>query len=154
MSSSIQLLDLPADRLDGQVSVAFYFEDERPLHGPVALLDWRLNGVLTKKLLSGELSGKSNEQLMVVSNGKVDSDWILFQGGGRRKGLAPETYISLVRNLFMKCEKMGTSRLALSLSPIDGLGYNELERAVRDELSRIGTFDCLLSIERRLEASR
>lgn len=154
MTKRIQLLDLPADKLDGQVSAAFYFEDERPLHGPVAMLDWRLNGALTKKLLSGELTGKSSEQFMSMANDKVESEWILFQGGGSRKGLTSDTYLSLVRNLFLRCEKMGTTRLALSLSPIEGLGYNELESAVRDELAKIGSFDCLLSIERRTETTR
>lgn len=147
--SQVRLLDLPADHMEGEVVAAFYFQDERPLQGPAALLDWRLVEPLTRKLLSGSSQGRAGEHLLVSNNGKLGSDWALFVGGGSWHGLGPDTYRSLVDHLLEVCCQAGFRRIALCLAPLAGMSVNDLEQMVKQALAALGTpgCECLLSLE-------
>jgi hypothetical protein len=144
----LHLLDHPVDRFEGEVVAAPFFVDERPLGGPAALLDWRLNGRLTEQLLRGEVSGSPGEHLLVQSNGKIAADWVLFVGGGRRRGLAENSCRELLRQLLATCRRAGFTRIALGLGLPAGMtafGLQTLVRATLEEMAP-GNFDCLLSI--------
>ena len=41
----LEVVELPADRLPGDALLVPLFEDQRPLAGPVGVVDWRLDGV-------------------------------------------------------------------------------------------------------------
>ena len=56
--SDTYILDLPPDRMEGEVATVYFFEDDRPLHGSASMLDWRLNGKVTELLLDGTVSGR------------------------------------------------------------------------------------------------
>ena len=90
----------PADCLPGEAVITLYFDDQKPLQGPAALLDWRLDGQLTRLLLDGEATGRAGEHVMLQGNGKLQADWALFVGGGKWHGLSSETHASLVRHMF------------------------------------------------------
>jgi hypothetical protein len=143
----LHLLDNPVERFEGEVVAALFFADERPLSGPAALLDWRLNGRLTEQLLQGKVSGIAGERLLVKSNGKIAADWALFVGGGRRAALGKSDYRELLRQLLTTCRRAGASRIALGLGLVAGLTSSELQRMVRETLGELppGNFECLLS---------
>ncbi len=145
----VDILDLPADRLEGEVVAAFFFQDERPVQGPAALLDWRLNDVLTDLLISGQCRGRAGEHLIVRNNGKVCSDWILFAGGGSWQGLGTATYQSLLRHLFEVCVQAGFRRVALGLAPLAGMSPTQLEKLVRETIGAWAgkSFECLVSLK-------
>ncbi len=150
----LRILDLPADRMEGEVVAALFFEEDRPLRGPAALLDWRLNGLLTGMLVEGESSGRSGERVLVRSNGKIGSEWILFAGGGRRQDLVPETYRKLIRGVVETSLKAGFQRVALCLAPIDGMDSTAIESMVTEIAAgasgREGQeAECLLSVENK-----
>ena len=147
--TQVRVLDLPVDRLDGEVVAAFFFLDERPLQGPAALIDWRLDEVLTRLLVGGRCVGKAGEHLLVRNNGKLGSDWALFVGGGSWHGLGPVTYRSLVAHLLDACRRAGFRRVALCLAPLAGMGPAELEGLVRESLASMTghSLECLLSLE-------
>ncbi len=146
---TLHLLDLPADRVEGDVVVALYFEDQRPLLGPAALLDWRLNGLLTGMLLRGAATGKAGEHLLLPSNDKIAAPRILFIGGGSWRGLSPETYGQLVRHALETCRQARLTRAALCLNPLPGMKPTALEELVAGVLAGMdaGGLNCLLSIE-------
>ena len=85
--------------VEGEVVAALFFEDRRPLCGPAALLDWRLNGLLTGLLQQGRVLGGKGERVLVRNNGKIGSEWIFFAGGGRHQNLEPEGYRQLIADL-------------------------------------------------------
>lgn len=147
--SQLRLLDLPADRMEGEVVAAFYFSDQRPLKGPAALLDWRLDDPLTRGLAAGSCSGKAGEQLLVRNNGKLGSDWVLFVGGGSWQGLGVETYRSLVEHLLRVGCQAGFRRIALCLAPLSGMNVGDLEGLVRQAIVHLNVArcECLLSLE-------
>lgn len=140
--------DIPVDLLDGEVVAALYFEDQRPLVGAAALLDWRLNGVLTEMLVDGQCFGRAGEHLMVANNGKLGSDWILFAGGGNSSGLTAESYKRLINHLLETCRRAGFRRVAMGLSPLPDLDRAAIEQMVSDLAARFKDpgFEFLLSV--------
>jgi hypothetical protein len=145
--TSLRVLDLPADRMEGEAVAAFFFEDERPLRGPAALLDWRLDGMLTRLLVQGCASGRAGERILTPNNGKLGAGWVLFAGGGSRQGLGEETYRALVQNLLETCHLAGFSRIALCLAPLPGMGPAGLEKLVAAAAERTAApLECLMSL--------
>lgn len=144
----LRLLDQPVDRIEAEVAAALFFLDERPLCGPQALLDWRLNGRLTGLLQHGSVSGCAGEHLLVRSNGKVAADWVLFVGGGRRRGLGEWDCRELLSHLLATCRRAGFSRIALGLGLLAGMKAFGLQTMVRETLDQMapGNLECLLSI--------
>ena len=72
----------PFDRIPAQVAIASYFQDIRPLQGTSALVDWRLNGRISKLLHEGKLSGSYLETLMVPLRGRCKAGELLLFGLG------------------------------------------------------------------------
>lgn len=132
--TALEIVDLPADRLPGEVLAVPMFEDQRPLDGPVAVVDWRLDGALTRMVIGGELSGRNGESLALQSNAKFTAPWILVAGCGRWRSLDRESYMMLIGRLLKLAAKAGMSELALCLPPADGVDGPELERMVREAL--------------------
>jgi hypothetical protein len=145
----VRVLDLPADRMEGEAVAAFFFEDERPLRGPAALLDWRLNGALTDLLLTGQAAGRAGEHILFPNNGKLGADWVFFVGGGSRQGLGEETYGSLIRHVLAACRDSGFARVALCLAPLPNMGPAILESLVTEIMAETApvALECLLTIE-------
>ena len=55
----VVLTTLTLERVESDVAVAGFFTDERPLRGGAARADWRLCGGLSRRIESGDLSGRS-----------------------------------------------------------------------------------------------
>ncbi len=132
--SSPDLVRLPADQLSGDAVAVLYFEDQRPLRGPCAVVDWRLDGQLTQALLAGRLTGRAGEHAVFQNHAKLCTDWSLFVGGGRSAGLSLETYQGLVRHLLVNAHRAGFRSLALCLPLLDGADENFMMDLVKTEL--------------------
>lgn len=130
----LELVDLPADRLPGEILVVPLFEDQRTLDGPAAVVDWRLDGLLSRLIVSGELTGKVGEQAALQANDKLASPWILVGGSGRWQTLDRDDYVTMTDRLLTMAAKAGAAELALCLPPADGVDAAEIERIVRGRL--------------------
>ena len=128
----------PADHLTGESVVALYFDDQRPLDGPAAVLDWRLDGQLTRMLLDGEIHGRAGEHVLLQGNGKVKADWVLFVGGGKWHGLCEETHAALVKHVLTVARKAGFSKLSLAFSQHEEFDVQKLHQQIKDALEPCG----------------
>jgi hypothetical protein len=70
------------DELQTEVIVLPFFTDERPLCGAAGLVDWRLCGALSRKVMAGYLDGQFGEKAFVAAPGKLKSDALLLCGLG------------------------------------------------------------------------
>ena len=70
------------DELQTEVIVVPFFSDERPLRGAAGLIDWRLCGALSRKLMAGYLAGSFGEKALLTNPGKLKSEAILLVGLG------------------------------------------------------------------------
>ena len=62
-----------ACRVPTKALVLGFFTDERPLRGAIGLVDWRLNGYVSRLLRAQRLSGDSTESTLVASSGRLGS---------------------------------------------------------------------------------
>jgi hypothetical protein len=85
---NLVLSALPIDEVPGQVTLATFFEDVRPLRGSTSLIDWRLNGRLSDLILKGHLSGHFQEALIMPSQGRLSTKDILLFGLGASNGVS------------------------------------------------------------------
>ena len=141
------VVDLPADKLGGEVVVSFFFSDQRPLNGPAALLDWRLNGLLTSQLVDGHLSGTAGEKLLVGTNGKISSEWVLFWGGGGWTDLDEKGYQALFKQVFEGLKNAGFKRVALAIVPLPGSTQSTIQKQIGEILysRHQNQLECLLT---------
>jgi len=70
------------DELQAEVIVLPFFSDERPLSGAAGLIDWRLCGALSRKLMAGYLDGGFGEKALLTNPGKLKSEGLLLLGLG------------------------------------------------------------------------
>lgn len=131
-----RLLDMPPDKMEGEVAVALFFEDDRPLKGAAALIDWRLNGQLTSQLLNQSANGSPRDFLLIQNNGKLDSDWALLVGGGQRRKLTTTVWSRLLTKIFNSCSKAGFTRIAMCLDADESLPEKELTELVSEVFSK------------------
>jgi hypothetical protein len=75
---------LPDHRMD--LTLVAYFEDERPLRGLAAFLDWRTGGKLSRLLRSGWCTGKAGEAVLLPGTRGLPSDRIVLLGLGSSVG--------------------------------------------------------------------
>jgi len=117
LTTGFQEVACSPDQLEADIVAAFFFQDQRPLTGVAALLDWRLNGLITRMLLRGDLSGCEGEDLLVRSNGKIKAEWVLLLGAGRVDDLIPQRWEQLTRRLWQVLQNLGFQRVAFGLQP-------------------------------------
>ena len=143
------ILDLPPDRMEGEVAAVFFFEDDRPLHGSASLLDWRLNGKLTELLLSGNVSGRLGEAVIVKNNGKLDAEWALFLGGGKRSRLSKAVWERLLKKGIKLCQKAGFERVAFCLDSQEEVPVSQIREIAETILAENikSDIECLFSFD-------
>ena len=133
--SEAYILDLPPDRMEGEVAVVFFFEDDRPLHGAASLLDWRLNGALTELLVDGKVSGRLGDAVVVRNNGKLDAEWALFLGGGKRARLSTAVWERLLKKGFKVCSRAGFDRIAFCLDSQEEVPVSQIREIAENILA-------------------
>jgi len=81
--------DEPGTRRRLDLAVVAYFEDERPLLGLGAFLDWRSGGALSRLLRTGFCSGHAGEAVLMPGRRDLPSSRVVLYGLGPRRALAP-----------------------------------------------------------------
>lgn len=103
------------DELQTEVIVLPFFSDERPLRGAAGLIDWRLCGALSRKLMAGYVRGTLGEKALVANPGKLKSERLLLIGLGESasfdQGVA-EKACTLIAEALREA-KVSTAALAL-----------------------------------------
>ena len=60
------------------------FEDVRPLRGPAEEIDWIHQGVLSRLILDGKITGKLGESILLATQQKIPASKVLVIGLGVR----------------------------------------------------------------------
>lgn len=114
----MKALDQPLELLEVEVLAALLFADQRPLVGAAGRLDWRLDGAVTRMLLAGTLSGRQGERLVLSAGPKLQAEWVLLVGAGKRQECSGRTLHTLLQESLKCCRQAGFQRLGLVL-PLD-----------------------------------
>ena len=150
--TTMERVEVPADALVAEAVVVLYFSDKKLLEGPAALLDWRLDGQLTRMLLNGSVLGKAGEHVMLQNNGKLKSDLVLFVGGGKWACLSAETHAALVRHMLTAASQVGFKKVSLAFMPHEDVTEDALYEQVSQALMVNGAsftecrYSCLATV--------
>jgi Cytosol aminopeptidase family, N-terminal domain len=150
--NSVRVIAQAPDRMPGEVVAGFFFEDQRPVDGAAALLDWRLNGLLSRLLLEGSATGRLGEYILVQNNGKLQTPWILFAGGGSLQNLAPFTYGGLVGSVIDDCRRAGFHQVSLCLTKPAGVSPDWVELLAGELTFGADDMEIVLTLQTRVGA--
>lgn len=81
----LELTAAAADRIEADCLVAFLHADDRPPPGVAGLLDWRLNGTLSRLLKEGWFQAADGEALLLVTGRRTRAPRLLVIGLGLRR---------------------------------------------------------------------
>lgn len=131
----LEIVDLSADRLPGEALLVPLFTDQRPLEGPVAVVDWRLDGAITDLLRDAAVTGKNGECLGLQTNHKFIAPRLVLVGGGRWQSLDGARYQALIGRLLQVAENVGVQEVGLCLPPSDLVDASALAEMVQSALA-------------------
>lgn len=109
------------DELSGTCLVLTCFADDRPLRGLTSLVDWRLNGQLSKLLLRDFVDGHFQESLLAPIHGRLPFGQILLIGMGKRSEFGPQRFEDICRFVFQTLIGLNILDVAMTLPGRVGL---------------------------------
>jgi hypothetical protein len=127
MKAAIEVLltSRPIERVDGEIAVAGFFVDDRPLRSGAARADWRLCGGLSRRIESGDLSGKSGEALLIGCGRALRSPRLMLLGLGDRHAFDQARATDEMRVALDRCRRLQCTRVAMT--PL-GIAPDDLPR--------------------------
>lgn len=97
------------------------FAEDRPLRGLTGLVDWRLNGQLSRLLRRDFVDGHWLETTMAPIEGRLPFDRLLLVGLGRRGDFAAQRFEEACHTCFAALAGVGALRWAMPLPGRGGL---------------------------------
>jgi hypothetical protein len=111
----VELTASPIDRIEADALLLFLHSDDRPPPGAPGLVDWRLNGSLSRMLKDGWFAADDGAPLLIASGRRTRASRILVLGLGSRRGAGAPRLRAAARTALAKLSLMGMSRLAVGL---------------------------------------
>lgn len=124
------------DEIPSHLALVTTYEDIRPLKGSAGLVDWRLNGKLSRLFVQKKMLGSKGEALLMPLRGRMDATELLVLGMGVKTQVndsdTPHIINAIVERLMMK----KSNSFCLSISDLIP-GMFEWRNAVRLFVSMI-----------------
>jgi len=134
------------ERLQGDLLVAGFFSDDRPLRGGASRVDWRLCGLVSDLIRQGRMRGARGEALLVPAAGQLGAPRILMIGLGQRHRFRMVAAQEMMRDVVERALRMGVGSLLVSPLGIPGDDFSRHAEAVL-----AGALDALRAAPARLE---
>jgi hypothetical protein len=116
----VSLTAQPVDKVSAQTLVITHFVGDVPLIGPAGLIDWRLNGRLSRVILGGRFSGRAKELMLLPAEGRFKAADVVWLGLGVKESF-DEAHIPQVFEFVIDVIiKKKASQVALSLTQMMG----------------------------------
>jgi hypothetical protein len=106
------------DDIDNELALVLTYQDQRPLKGQAGLLDWRLNGYLSRLILNNRFMGQWGEALLMPSNGRVGAKELLVLGLGASQQIGDQNIPNYVSMILEKLLRKKNPSFCLSLSDL------------------------------------
>lgn len=78
----IKLSTQPPDQQRHKCLVLGFFSDEKPPRGICGLMDWRLNGMISREIKQGHINGEFKEKVAIPWPERIGSDLLFLFGLG------------------------------------------------------------------------
>jgi hypothetical protein len=103
------------DEIEAQCLVLTTFSDDRPLRGLTGLVDWRLNGQLSRLMLRDFVDGHYQEATLSPIEGRLNFGRIVLIGMGKRSEFDAQRFEELCRFCFRTVTRMEIVDFAMTL---------------------------------------
>jgi hypothetical protein len=120
----------PVDKIEAELIVLLQFEDDVPFQGLVGLLDWRINGRLSRCVLDHHYSGRAREALLLPAEGRLKAHEIVILGLGRKEAFEQAFVGQVIDHLLNMVAGMKVKQVCLSVGQMLP-GHFEWRNAVR-----------------------
>lgn len=129
---TLSFLPLDLGRWDqapgGDLFAVFVWADVRPLRSAAGLIDWRLNGALSRALIDGSFVGEDG-QTWLQETKRLPWGAVLAVGLGQTRQFSEQTFAAGLDQVLATATARQAQRLAIALPGRD-LGQISPERAV------------------------
>ena len=136
----------PLERVTADLVGAAYFGDDRPLRGGAGRLDWRLCGLISERLASGEFTGEAGEAALIAAGGALRAPRVLLLGLGERAAFQVADAATAMRRLALHCLDLGLHNLLVAPP---GIASDDFPRHAGALLE--GALDAVRESEARLD---
>lgn len=103
------------DEVGTEVLACGLFSDERPPHGTLGLVDWRLAGGFSKLLARGWVRGAPGEVVMVPLRPKLPFDKAIVFGLGPRSSFDEPTFRATIERMLATMEGLSARSAVVEL---------------------------------------
>lgn len=93
------------DELKSEALALAFFEDERPLRGPVGLVDFRLCGQLSRLVLRGRARGAYGETVLVPTRPRLPFEKLFLFGAGPADALDASRFADVVERMLVTLDR-------------------------------------------------
>ncbi|MEE9913655.1 MAG: hypothetical protein K4571_18235 [Deltaproteobacteria bacterium] len=130
----------PPDQQRHKCLVLGFFSDEKPPRGVCGLLDWRLNGLISREIKEGHIVGDFKEKVAIPFPERIGSDLLFLFGMGSLADISYDRVYTAAYEIAVTIDKMKIRDFAFDLP---GEGRSELTTAGILEAMITGYFDFL-----------
>ena len=136
----INLSTQPPDRQKHKCLVLGLFGDEKPPRGICGLMDWRLNGMISREIKQGRITGEFKEKVAIPAPERLGAELLFLFGLGN---LADISYDRLYTAAYEIAGTVAKMRLREFSFDLPGEGRSALTTAGILEAMITGYFDFL-----------
>lgn len=111
----ITIATTPVDKVDCRHLVLGLFADERPPRGAAGILDWRLNGLVSRHLALGRLTGEFQEFSVLLHPRRLAPEVVVFYGLGNGGDVPWKHFYQAGRDIRRAMENIRRPEFTLSL---------------------------------------
>lgn len=112
------------DKLRSEALALSFFEDERPLHGTLGLVDWRLCGMVSELIHRGRIRGEVDECLLLPPRPRLPFDKLFVFGLGPQAQFDLDRFERVVRATL---DVLARSRVRAPAIALPGRGFDAIE---------------------------
>ncbi len=99
----------------GVTLISGLFVDERPPGGLLGLVDWRMNGDISRRCLDGWVTGVDGERVLMPGRVGLSAERLVVMGLGFRSGFDEGRYTRAIRAFVDVLVGLGPRRVVLEL---------------------------------------
>lgn len=125
------------DELKTDLLVTTLSESDRPPRGVSGLVDWRMNGFLSKMIIKGAIHGAEEECVLMPLHRRLPARRLLIVGTGPREKFTLSRARALGEALSKRIAKLGAIDVAVSIPPaVDEQQRGETARVVQGSMAK------------------
>ena len=125
----VELTADPVDRIPAEILVVFLHADDRPPVGAAGLLDWRLNGALSRQIKVGWYRAARGEALLVAAGRRAGAPRVLVMGLGPKAEADSARLREVAAAALDTLARIHVTRMAFALPPAGSVRLTDAERA-------------------------